>query len=194
MELHLANTGGGPNGDEVPYTLSAGGLYWPSDNSKLSEWSYLGGWHHYPGFGSAGQFWKISSTSPRSGTYNLRWSATGSPRYVRAFGFQLCWLASTDYVPVAAKVSPDDFIKFSFWAKVSSGTPTINMRLLFTKGDVGLTSTGIVSDSETMGTSYAQHSIEAFAPADTVYLLGAEFRPLTAGVTYDVDDATLEVS
>ena len=194
FENHIANTGGGPNGTEIPYALTAGGLYWPSDNSKLSSWSYTGGWNHYPGFGSAGQFWQISTINPRSGTYHLRWSATGSPRIMRVFTFQTCVLYSTDYVPISAKVQPGDFVRLVVYALAASGTPNLVMRLHFLQAVPGLTQAApIITTTAALTAAYTRYEIGAFAPPSTSAYVQADFYTNTGSIVYDVDDCELLV-
>jgi hypothetical protein len=189
LELHKSVTGT----NEIPYTLSGGGVYRPS-GEKYPDWTYGGGWIQTPGFGSAGQFWEVDTVNPLGGSSHLRWAATGSPRILMWFGFQLCWLASTGYVPVSAVVGPGNSVSFSVYAMASAGTPTLRMRLHFLKHEAGLPeAASITVEDKTLSSTYTKYTISAVAPAGSAYLR-ADILPLSGSIVYDVDDSVLDIS
>lgn len=180
FEQHIAVTGGGPNGDEVPYTLSGGGLYWPSSNNKVSKLFSSGwngtGWCHIPGAAGGTPFWYIDVDNPHSGIFHLKAttpaSAGGALRGFRTVGFVECRKLSTDNVPLSARINPGDLAVWSFYAMDDNASGGFfDSRLRFLLGVPGLTevftATLVVSD---IAATYTQYTISAFAPEGSYYL------------------------
>lgn len=208
FENHLAETGGGPLGDSIPYDWSSvagsqtepdSGLLWPTaSNPASSTWPdapATSGWFAY--YVTLSQNWEISSASPRSGTYHARWtkpSDTNNGLGLQPYGFSTC---EGGFV-VTGRINPGDYVRWLIWAKSSSASnAALQIHINYFNSAFG--SVGSNSSSSTgLGTSYASIQVDGIAPANTYYLLteiaNTSAGALGTGATIDIDDCELEVS
>ena len=144
--------------------------------------------------------WDVSTASPRTGTYSLRLTPGSS---FPSSGFWLVVDKTCEAKPsgdrfYVARVEPGDFVSVSYWIKATdlTHTPYTIPKISFNAAD-GSNLAGISPANVPLGTSYAQVSHSAFAPASSVYTTcyiqvdGVGNAP--HGIMY-VDDFVLAVS
>lgn len=191
VELQLANWGGGPNNDEIPYFPDATpwssffGVwesYWPSNDSATNLddmfWAQEG-----PVGGITFAVPTIATTSPHAGTYHVSWVFAGGTTYTRGSivypvrRFCADTKAGFTGIPAqtprfyTARVEPGNFIKWSGYFKSANGdgAPKVSMRM-GTRDDLGGSSESFYNDNQTLTTSYAEYSVSAFAPSTAKFV------------------------
>lgn len=208
FENHLAETGGGPLGDSIPYDWSTvagsqtepdSGLLWPTASDPASStWPAApstSGWFAY--YETLSQNWEVVNTNPRSGTYHARWtkpSDTNNGLGLQPYAFSTC---DGGFV-VSGRVTAGDYVRWLIWS-MSSSASNASLQLHINYFNASLGSVGSNSSASTaLGTSYASIQIDGIAPANSYYLLveitNTSAGALGAGATIDVDDCELEVS
>ena len=197
FELHLANTGGGPQGDELPSWYYSddgttplkgndGVLHW--SNGAVADSSLSGWFQSLSTAGFAGQtyeykaHWFVSDADPHSGTYHLK-SGPGilgmSPdlriKSVLMLGVRACYGTGGDNYGrfYSARVEPGDYVGISTWAKqteIDGGTPLIDLTFYW-HDSAGTQIGSSFLGNTTLTTSYAQYAHSAFAPPSTSFVL-----------------------
>lgn len=189
--------GTGPNGNEIPVTLSGGGLQWPSEatgDATLITTPETTGWANTSGTGA---YWTIAASNPFSGGRHARFAAGpfDSPRPLRVVGFVTCERWSTGRVPMSGRVAPGRNLTLTIRSMVDTGSPTFRLRFNFMMQTSGLFSTGIVDSALfTLTNGYAAYTHQATAPASTYYYW-AEVRAGSGfgSKMWDVDHCQLSV-
>ena len=206
FELHIANTGGGPLGDEIPAIALGAQTVW-TDNTTNPNTNY--GWAADSNI-SGSTRWQVVTTDPDAGTYHARTtniggaSNNGGELYV--FGLYSCSLimGSSLWNGFSARVEPGDYVRFKVRAKCSAttGAPLILLTLYWFEGVAGPDSSTVDSGSVALTTSYADYVFAAFVPtAPNPGDNATQFLRATivgwggqAGTVYDVDSCELEMS
>lgn len=198
FELHIGKTGGGPDGDEIPNTLSGGGLNWPSEliGAASITASEASGWVNKTGTGA---FWKLSTANPDSGAYHARIIAPAAPRKLGALGFLTCEPLSTTRVPVSGRVSGGSLVTFSVrsMADATTGTPKIRLELHFLQNAGGLPGASNEDPYQSalfnLTTSYATYTFSAMAPALSYFYHAHVLISSATGRTIDVDNGITSI-
>lgn len=212
VELHLANTGGGPNGDEIPaYEWRAFGT------TPFAELQWSDGWAN--GTKSTGSladiktcFWAgssndlvtpkrclVSTANPHSGTYHGR--AVGNQGTVFMLQQKGCAGPNLgdEYGHIyTGRCETGNFLEMEIWAMVASGTPGITLYFdLFQES--GNKDRTINSFGLTLSTSYQKFTFSTFVPAANfpsegpVHHFTAYFFSNTSA-NFDFDDGLIGVS
>jgi hypothetical protein len=217
FELHVANTGGGPQGDEIPgeYTglrqRDRQNLRW-SDRTIMDP--SLTGWRaqvNVPvGVGySKRRGWLVSDANPRTGTYHLRSAQlddTGTYEVAGLYPHSIVACHGGNDPFYACRINPGDYMRFSLWAMVDIVPGNAYIKWMFAsyyKADGTLSASGSspslpTQGSENLTTTYTQYQFDGFAPFDA-YFLSIWFEPdhdytTSTALRVDVDDCVLEVT
>lgn len=221
IENQLAITGGGPNGDEIPEVnasglgpsnIPQGVMYWPStsitEGAPAVAAPIAARWAHFEAPSTSSPYWKISTVSPRSGTYHMRWTKPASllvqAGNVFPVGLTLCRVDAVGPAPQAmtAKVLPGDFFRVAGYARQLGGTDPASSRVImqFYTAYPGLNPVGstIFGPLQSIFGAYSRMELSAIAPATAAYVK-AEFNLFWGGtsgssVTLDFDDGEVEVT
>lgn len=198
LESQLSVAPNGPAGDEIPSNYDYNQYKW-SDNSIIpydAGFQVIEASIHVSSYTSR---WRIISTSPRTGTYHLRYSGTSSGDGFMILGGRLCAPpvnTSTAFLGnYTAFCEPGSSFDGSFWAKAGSGTPSIQTQLSFYNHDGDELS--LSSMDHALTTSYSEVTRTAMAPSSSSFVvLYVSFpsSPADPGTIFDYDDFVIGIT
>ena len=209
VELQLANFGGGPDGDEVPQLVNAGGSWYTqpyvwSDHTVGPARSYVA---QVPQGLGPSEYWRVSTANPRSGTRHLRWNFTAGGSGGESVYFlqlPLCGAIPNDGTTpdaMSARVEPGDYVRFGFYGMASSLGDVPTMQFGGSFYDAAYATLSSFGDGAyELTTGYVWYEMSSFAPAGTKYvsinLYCDKIDPVTfdTATNYDFDDFVLKVS
>ena len=193
FENHISATGGGPNGDEIPYDGVAlpGEVRsrWSDDSAAPSSSGWMADTDEL-----AGSRWYIETANPRTGTYHVRYGpdmVAGTALWPVAV--DVCAWPDGDFGRATSKVVEGDLVDLSFYWMGSSvsGSPTIMWGIQWL--DFEGTYMSQSDDTSSVSTSYVQYDISAVAPASAVFVLPfiSRLSDSNAAAVHDVDDCVV---
>lgn len=211
FETHIATTGGGPTGNEIPGETGEAFTIW-SDDTMATD---LTGWAAFDVMASSGtRYWEASTASPRSGTYHARYipnPAIQPASYLTCIGGYPCSPISAGFQGVSATVSTGDYFRFGIWVKATeiamgaTAEPGFIMNYTFFCPDALGDDGEIIDFGEVLTTAYQYFEVDGFVP-DAVGLgfdvpfSYIQFRPEIYGgdpstntLRFDMDDAEMDI-
>lgn len=210
FELHDANVPNGPAGYDFPGdgfgpgSTPIGSLYWDATNITDTLYYDTNGWAVFSNNSGGDGLPVLSTANPRSGTYHWRVSyppatISGAETYPIPVGGKYCTKISGRWQAYSARVEPGDFVRFGVYAmaNTTTGTPTIQMSIGF-YDSAAASITTVTGTATSLTTGYVWYESTAVAPASS-YAIAVEANlwantSQSATLTFDVDDAVLEVS
>jgi len=190
IEYHLANTGGGPLGDEIP------GYYGALDPGCTPEIAWTNGTYGNPGacayssslgwaHASVGSqkpwAWRVDTVDPRSGTYHLKclsYDDVGSGNHnLYVVGGNPCISLEVFYLSghslwYSARVASGNYVRFGGYIKqtpLTFGAATWEMCFTFYDG-TGSELLDTCSTTYYLDSTYTWYEFATFAPTDAYYL------------------------
>lgn len=194
FDNHLSATGGGPNGDEIPYDgISLPGevrARWSDDSASPSSSGWMADLDEL-----AGSRWKISTANPRTGTKHARYGpnmVAGTALWPVAV--DICAWPEGDFGRATSKVFPGDLVSLSFYWMASSisGSPTIMWGIQWL--DAAGNYISQVDATSSVSTSYVQYGpTSAAAPSTAVFVLPfiSRLSDSNSAAVHDVDDCVV---
>lgn len=221
FEDHVANTGGGPLGVEIPFYVSdfeTASEYPAAD--RPPEWCFPAltwsdkscapvttGWAQqfgtFPNSATQTRTWRISTLSPQAGASHVRSrpasETPGGPHWLFAIRGQSC---RKRYRAYSARVQPDDTLTWSaYWRHVglvSGGVPSIVTVITWWDSNwASIPFTDFFSSSQILTGTYTKYTWTRVAPLGAHYALVAtrmSFNAPNAACQVDVDTASLVVA
>lgn len=209
FESHIAITGGGPTGNEIPGETGEDFTIW-SDDTVATD---LTGWAAFH-IDIGGNHWIASTADPRSGLYHARFvpdPADDIDSYLTCIGGYPCSPINAGFQGVSASVTTGTFFRFGIWAKATeiamgaSAEPGFILNYHFFCQDALGDDGEVIDFGEVLTTSYQYFEVDGFVP-DAVGLgfdvpfSYIQFRPEVYGgdtstgtLRFDMDDAEMQI-